>query len=107
MQNHLHTALIVAGLLVIGTSGYAAELPGVVKMQDLMAPATKNKFDDKSVVAPKSLKRGGFCTGYPGEKMRCDHLGRIDVDKIYDQGWRVVAAYQVNGSTHVLIIEEQ
>jgi hypothetical protein len=107
MHKQLHTALIVAGLLVIGTQGHAAEPPGVIKMQDLMAAATKNKFDDKSVVAPKSLKRGGFCTGYPGEKMRCEHLGRIEVNQIYEQGWRVVTAYQADRTLHVLFIEEQ
>lgn len=106
MRKHSLTVLLVAGLMS-SAAGRAAEPPGVIRMQDLMAAAAKSDSDNKSAVPQKKFKRGGFCTGYPGEKLRCDHLGRLEVDKIYEQGWRVVAAYQANGSTHVLFIEEQ
>lgn len=98
MLKHLLTLSLIA---LLATAEAAAADSGAVRMQDLVAAASKSE------AGPARIKRGGFCTGYPGDTLRCDPLGNVEVSGIYAKGWRVVSAYQSNGSVHVLFIEEQ
>ncbi|GEM_PF-5715243 len=70
-------------------------------------PATKGVAASEQSQEVKRFKRGGWCSGFPGEQVNCDHIGRVKIHEIYSQGWRVVAAYQANQARHVIYIEEQ
>lgn len=93
----LPLSLTIAMIGLLASVGAAAAEP--VQGVSLPPPVQHNP----------AIKKGGFCTGYPGDKLRCDHLGKVEVMEIYNRGWRVVSAYQSSSGmgTHVLMIEEQ
>ena len=119
MHKQLHTALIVAGLLVIGTQGHAAEtksptIPGVVKIQDMMTTAGAAK--SSATANGQRIKRGGGCyvstMGAVGWNvtLKCDQFvgEEVSVQQIYERGWRVVTSHVYpDRAMHILIIEEQ
>lgn len=99
-----HFMLALIGLLA-SSSAFSAEpsVPGVVKMQDLMAAAKGSAKNSGAA----SLKKGELCMRHFTGAFRCDSIGVVSIPEIYAAGWRVVAMSNPSEASTLIVIEEQ
>ena len=54
----------------------------------------------------KAKLRGTSCYG-TFNKFRCGYIGEVTISEIYEKGWRVIAAIEVQNFVNLVIEEQQ